>query len=513
MPTWDEWLVSATPRGLRGKAGDIPRARWMESHELTGDKWAHKRTGIFLGYRDGRPVAFNDNRHVVTVAGSRAGKGRSLIIPNLYVYEGSALVIDPKGELARETAHIRAAKAGHRVVVLDPFGRSGVTSGAFNPLDGIDPLDAGGIDVAATIAAGLIRPLSKGDLFWSQMARQLVQVLVMFVSTFDAKERNLTTVRDLVTFADVGVREHAALKGCKADEALLELMSVATLSSEDGLSQLPAFGVFTPLINGLAHGLRAMDEKTRAGVFADARAQTGWLDSRQVASVLSHSDFALADLKAYMRDPSAPRLTVYLCLPAAMMDSHGAWFRMMINRAFDAFEETPTNADVPPVLVVLEEFGTAIGYMERIEAAAGLIAGSGVKLWTVLQDLTQLQKHYDKSWETFIGNAGVVTCFGTSDPTTLKYITERLGTVATITEKPSGASQEQLLRGGRYTTEDLKEPPLAAPHELQALLHRDALSVLVLAAGEPPLMLQRALYDLDAGFKKIREAVARKSPT
>ena len=38
----------------------------------------------------------------MTVVGSRAGKGVSLMIPNLLLYEGSVLAIDPKGELARD---------------------------------------------------------------------------------------------------------------------------------------------------------------------------------------------------------------------------------------------------------------------------------------------------------------------------------------------------------------------------------------------------------------------------
>lgn len=47
-------------------------------------------------------------------------------------------------------------------------------------------------------------------------------------------------------------------------------------------------------------------------------------------------------------------------------------------------------------------------YMEKLEIAAGQLAGSGVKLWVIVQNFGQLQRHYDKSWETFIANAGAV---------------------------------------------------------------------------------------------------------
>ena len=42
----------------------------------------------------GYPIAVGDDRHILTVAGSRAGKGRSVIIPNLLLYPGSILTIE-----------------------------------------------------------------------------------------------------------------------------------------------------------------------------------------------------------------------------------------------------------------------------------------------------------------------------------------------------------------------------------------------------------------------------------
>ncbi len=70
----------------------------------------------------GTHVGVPNDQHMITVAGSRAGKGRAVILPNLITYPGSVLAIDPKGDLARLTADWRADMLGQRVVVLDPFG-------------------------------------------------------------------------------------------------------------------------------------------------------------------------------------------------------------------------------------------------------------------------------------------------------------------------------------------------------------------------------------------------------
>ncbi len=73
-----------------------------------------------------------DDRHMITVAGSRAGKSSTVLIPNLKRHPGSCVVLDPKGELARATAAHRT-RLGQRVFVLDPFGEVVPRSSCHNP--------------------------------------------------------------------------------------------------------------------------------------------------------------------------------------------------------------------------------------------------------------------------------------------------------------------------------------------------------------------------------------------
>jgi type IV secretion system protein VirD4 len=70
-------------------------ARWLTPAEMTGDEWQPKG-GLLRGRRDGRVIGWCDDWHLLTIAGSRAGKGVSLTVPNLLFYEGSAVVIDLK---------------------------------------------------------------------------------------------------------------------------------------------------------------------------------------------------------------------------------------------------------------------------------------------------------------------------------------------------------------------------------------------------------------------------------
>ena len=164
------------------------------------------------------------------------------------------------------------------------------------------------------------------------------------------------------------------------------------------------------------------------------------------------------------------------------------------------------------MLFCLDEFAV-LGHMQAIERAAGQIAGFGVKLWPVIQDLTQLQRDYQKAWETFMGNAGLLTFFGNTDLTTLEHISKRLGesevirTVSNVTESwqhTSGQSAPGLIDtlagqgvrstsagvntgGNRTASENLQRAALMNPDEIARHFSREAGNILAFATGKPPV--------------------------
>ena len=151
------------------------------------------------------------------------------------------------------------------------------------------------------------------------------------------------------------------------------------------------------------------------------------------------------------------------------------------------------------MLLLLEEF-PVLKHMEKLEAAAGQLAGSGVKLWVIVQNLGQLKRHYKDGWETFIANAGVITAFANADLETLQYLRGKLGNVPMLLNRSSGASSSALLSGARPVKDDLREAGLLEPDELARAFDRDKLRLLVLAAGRQPLIVRRVLYFKDGMF-------------
>lgn len=499
-------VVSTFPRGLPD--GDLFKplatARWPAADDLAAKlkPWA---PGLFLMGRDhtGRTFGHGDDRHILTVAGSRSGKGVSLIVPALLFWPGSCLAIDPKAELATLTASRRSASGSSwslamdpgkgKVFALDPFER--VTGPAiayrasFNPLADLDPDTERGVDLSWQIADALVLQSDGDGAHWTQSARSFLRGLILYVATANREavhSKTLIRVRELLT------------QGRDAFETMLNDMS-----SMGGL------------IGRTADALSSKPPSEKWSVVSTCDTHTSFLEGESMRRVLSGSDFRLEDLKA-------DRVTVYLCLPATRLATHGRWLRMIISLAIEAMERTgPAKKDQPPVLFCLDEFA-ALGHMQSIEAAAGQIASFGVKLWPIIQDLTQLQRDYKVAWETFMGNAGLLTFFGNTDLTTTEHIAKRLGDTEMIRivesvsagwHKSTSGNRPDFLSslagegsgtntsgtnvtGGHNRNQQVMRGPLLNPDEIARLFSRDADNILcsIPRPDLPAFALYRCTY-------------------
>ncbi len=239
-------------------------------------------------------------------------------------------------------------------------------------------------------------------------AQSLVAGLLLLAACFKGERRSLAVMRDLLAGSDAALQPWAKNNAVAPDAGDLQIHGEREELRPS--ARLPTS----------ARCWRTSSIAERASIVSTARTQTAFLDSPELRRVMGTSTFDLGDLRVGYKGTGQP-VTVYLCLPASRMASHGRWLRIMINLALQAFERAPKlDPEPPPTLFILEELCTTIGYSKQLEQAAGLMAGYGIKLWSVIQDLSQLQNVYDKGWETFVGNAGTLTFFGNSDVTTLE---------------------------------------------------------------------------------------------
>ena len=487
----DDFMLDI-PRGVATrylKQQSVPQARWqlpddiMKSPALSYDP-DNPGKKIMIGAMGEKLIGIEDNRHVLTVAGSRSGKSVTLV-GNMLFYKGSVLALDPKAELANITAARRAA-LGQKVYVLDPFHYASESiahfRSSYNPLSVLN-LDSPTIIEDASLIADAVVVQGSGnkDPHWDESAKNFIEGVILHVATHSIFEdkRNLLTVRELIK---------TAMKPDSEDEELCELER-SMLENAEELQARDSFADIGGAIEGTARDFFEKSDRERDSVLSTIRRHTKFLDYTALRNVLGKSDFDLADLKK-----NSEGVTIYLCFPATRIEIAGRWLRIFINQLLDAMEREKTRT-AAPVLVCLDEF-PVLGYMKQLENAAGQIASFDVKLWVLLQDWSQGKALYGERWETFTGNAGILQFFGNNDVTTCEYISKRLGKtrveVARIGEV--APDQSALGMGGKTSSVELHE--LLTSEEISRQFARnDRLKrQLVLWAGYHPMILQRVEY-------------------
>ncbi len=425
--------------------------------------------GLYLGrslYQPWVTIGLKDKRHMLTIAGSRSGKGATAIIPNLLRWEGSALVIDPKGTNAAVTARARRAM-GHDVHVVDPFNITGNNETAsFNPLAELDPDGPAVREQIMVIADALVvgDPGTR-EKHWDDGARTVIGGLIAHLICQDSKDNTpwLGNLRDWMTkdFEDqaelwVDMRYNTRAGGLARDAA--------------------------------ARVMRGIKTNEILGILSNADKHTDWLGSEAIASAMRTSSFKFADLK---QRPT----TVYLVLPPEFLETHNRFLRLFVNMAINSM--SVGGRSKTPVLLMLDEF-LSLGRMEQVERAFGLMAGYNLTIWPFVQDFGRLKDLYQASVNAFITNSRAVQIFGVFDQETCEFVSKHLGNRVPATLLGTSANRLGV--------------PLRDPSEVARDVEAGSGRQYILRAGMSPLLIEKVSYYDRGLIGAIRNAVRNKLP-
>jgi type IV secretion system protein VirD4 len=435
------------------------------------------------------PLHYAGARHLLTVAPTRSGKGVSSIVPNLLLHhQGSALIVDPKGENALITAQRRGSGTENipglkqKVILLDPWeiaaSQLDMPVGHFNPLDWISADDPDATENAFLLADALI--LSEGksdDPFWDEESKALLAGTILYVATAEeeAKSRHLGRVRDILTLDD---------------ESLKEVLTKMFLHPN-------------PVVSSTGMRTASKDPKLRSSVLAAVQAHTHFLESPRIRSNLATSDFKFEDLKS-------EAMTIYLILPADRLQTFNRWLRLLIQQAITVNARDITEKPEIPILFLLDEMPT-LGRLPSIEQAYGLMAGFGMQLWGIVQDLSQLARVYGETgWQTFISNAGVIQYFGSRDKMTAEYFSSLCGVTTIEIHNISWAIGKAIsaAAGGRSTNDSWTrsngtseaQRQLAYPDELMVLKGNQQV---VFVENLDPIPAEKLIWYQDSTLKQL----------
>jgi len=438
------------------------------------ETFPYSEGAIWLGRNgdDARtPVGRKDESHVLLCAMNRSAKGRAIITNNLILWPGSVFCNDPKGENASVTAARRGQGSeyakkflGQKVCVLDSHHTAKVEDryrAYYNVLDELDPSHHSTPAKAENIVASFVTDDVKADKTWDEMAVAYMKALILHIVTapvskeecdgyIPANERDLITFRRLIQTGDFYSVQ--ALQARIPEEELRQKPPNAQMLLLKQMSRNPAFdGIIADEANNLLESLK-LQPKLWNSIRVSAALATKWIDDPEIRKVLRAgtypNTFRASDLET---DPKG--VSLYVCLKLEDQKRLAAWPRLITNMVLSAAqtEYFRSPASGHNTLMMLDEFA-ALERMKSIENAAPAIAGAGVKLFLVLQNLSQMKSVYGENFEAFMANAGTHIYYGFNDNFTAEYVKKRLGEIEVIRYMKQGGTST----GGGTSTSNVE---------------------------------------------------------
>lgn len=463
--------------------------------------------GVIIGRYKGKLLRYIAPDFISMGAGTRAGKGAAIVIPNLLAWLFSVIVLDPKQECYKITSKFRQLIMGQKVYLLDPF--SSKTHG-FNPLFYIDLSHEKGsgylFNLAETLwnASGLPGTeahfnSAAGRVFigYTQLLYTLINHGQDYLAMYDVKPVfSIGTVLDLY----YAVNREALLANGDESECPDIKSRVANNGNEreqyllrDALNKIKEY-------NDLGDEPRSSTEGT---FFKKLHLFTLPLFRKAT----DRNDF---DLRLLRKE----RMTIYLGVNADDLIIADDFLNLFFNFAINvSMRENPDfeTDNKYDVLFLLDEF-PAVGAMHYIKKASGFIAGFKLKLLTIYQNISQLIEIYgEMGAKTLLSGHPCRVIYAVSEKEDADKFSAQLGyTTTKSTGKSRNRNKGSVSQG---ESENEAQRALVLPQELGTLKFHEEF---ILLKGENPIKCEKALYFNDPYFMdrlcavspKLRERVA-----
>ena len=402
--------------------------------------------------------------HSLVFAGAGSFKSTSAA-STLLCWTGSAVVLDPSGELGPMLAGAREAM-GHAVHQL------GLREGTgFNVLDWIDidsPLATTNLlSVVSWVCGDSQTGQDRSSEFFESRGRALVACLLAHMLWDPACPPGAKTLRTLRAGIATPERElRALLEGIHASSP-------------------------SPLARDYAGTLKGLVEETFSGIYANADESTSWLANPAFAAIVSGSDFRTRDLLS-------GRVSVFLQIPLAALQTTPAIGRTVIGALLNAAYEADGRV-AGRILYLLDEVAR-LGPMKIIETARDAGRKYGITLQLLYQSVGQLEKQWGKDgkreWYDGVSHR---TYAAVQDLDTAKELEETFGSYAAMSTSQgssTGTSGKGFAVGDRSKQSNLTYSEVSRP-----LIRRDELmndcrtdEAFIVVRGAKPLRCGRAIY-------------------
>ena len=394
-----------------------------------------------------------ENLNVLVIGGSGSGKSRFYVKPNIMQLNTSYVVTDPKGELLRSCGRL-LKKAGYEIRVFNLIDMS--HSNNYNPFNYIYDKDG---NVNKTYVMKMVNCLMKntkqegasgGDQFWDDSTKALTLAIAFYLlEKEDAKDmngnfldRNFSTVMKMMRLAEISEQDenHRSPLDDMMDELRAENPHSMAVSFYADFKKAPA--------------------ETAKSILISAAVRFAAFNLPEVAD-LTHTD------NIHLDTLGDRKTALFVIIP-----SSDATFNflaaMMYTQLFDTLYDTANfkyGGRLPVhVRCLLDEFAN-VGTIPDFDKLLATMRSMEISANIIIQNLAQLKKMYDKSWEIITGNCDSLLFLGGQEASTLEAISKSLGkeTIDVVSwnrtrshRNPSSSENNSILGRELMTTDELK---------------------------------------------------------
>jgi type IV secretion system protein VirD4 len=402
--------------------------------------------------------------HSLVIAGAGSFKSMSAV-STLLTWRGSAVVLDPAGEMAPMVREARRAM-GHTTHELDLGGQVG-----FNVLDWIDitsPLaDTHVLSVAAWICGEEPERKSGTAQFFEAKGRHLVVCLLSHMLWDDTLAPQLKSLACLRKGLSVPI------------DTMREVLAGIYKSSKSAVAR------------DYAGALMQQVPETFAGIYGSADKETAWLANKAFAALVSGNSFRSTDL-------IGGKVSIFLKLPLEALDTTPALARTVIGSLLNTAYQA--NGSFEGRVLYLIDEAARLGYMRIIETARDAGRKFGITLQLLYQSSGQITKQWGpdgkKAWYDGVSHRSYAVVQDVETATELENSFGNFGVLAASEGSNTGQSGKVLETSSRSRGKNINTHEIGRPLIRKAELMNDVRSdeAFIIVRGHPPLRCGRAIY-------------------
>ena len=444
-------------------------ARWAVKKEIKQMGFNHQE-GVVLGKFPGFGIlAHNGPEHILLNAPTRSGKGVGFIIPTLFAWLGSVVVLDIKKENWSITSMFR--KKFSHVICFEPTSEDGA---CWNPLLEVRK-GSNEVKDIQNIADILVDPSGSIKVrdHWAKTGHTLLVATILHV-LYAEPDKTLAGVANFL-----------------ADPNRDIIKTLDYMKTTMHLGNKPH-----PVIASTAQEMLNKSEPELSGVVSTAMSFLALYRDQIVARNTSKSDFKINDLMN-----AAYPVSLYLVVPAGDLDRLIPLHRLIINMICRRLTEVAIGAGGSPhkhkLLLLLDEFA-ALGCMDFFKKSLGFMAGYNIKCMLVCQSYSNIYEHYGLKNSIF-DNCHIRATMAPNDPDTAKSISGSLGqtTVKSHHMNFTGKRLAPFLANISVADQEIARN-LLNPDEVQKL-PKD--KIILMVANNHPIIADKIFYYNEEPFK------------